>query len=136
MPVVYNATLKTDRMQLVADLLSGKTIAASTGTATAGTLVIGDSTLNGTANGVLASITLSAPAGTVTGNAFTLSGTPLSAVATATGTAAKAELRNANGLPVVSGLTVGTSGADINLGSTAISTGLTISVNSGVINHN
>lgn len=122
-------------MQLVADLISGKTVAASTGSAAAGTLVIGDSTLNGSTGGVLATLTLSATAGTVSGNVFTLSGVPLSATASATGTAAKAELRNNAGAVIVSGLTVGTAGADINLGSVAISSGQTLTVNSGSLSH-
>lgn len=122
-------------MQLVADLISGKTVAASTGSAAAGTLVIGDSTLSGSTGGVLATLTLSATAGTVSGNVFTLSGVPLSATASATGTAAKAELRSNTGAVIVSGLTVGTSGADINLGSVAISSGQTITVNSGSLSH-
>jgi hypothetical protein len=36
MSVVYSSTLKTNRMQLVADLIASKTAASSTGTATAG----------------------------------------------------------------------------------------------------
>ena len=37
--VTYSTTLKTNRMQLVSDLVAGKTAAASTGSATAGSLV-------------------------------------------------------------------------------------------------
>lgn len=130
----YSATLKTNRMQLVADLISGKTAAASTGTASAGTLVIGDSTLSG-ATGVLATLTLSATAGTVTGSVMTLSGTPLSATASASGTAAKADLRNNSGTAIVAGLTVGVSGSDINLTSVSITSGQTVTVSSGTITH-
>jgi hypothetical protein len=47
MTVTYSATLKTNRMQLVADLIAGKAAAASTGSATAGQLVIGTASLSG-----------------------------------------------------------------------------------------
>ena len=124
MSVVYSSTLKDNRMQLVADLIAGKTAAASTGTATAGSLVIGTSSLSG-GTGVLATITLNATPGTVSSNVLTISGVPLSASASATGTAAKAELRNNGGTTIVSGLTVGTSGSDINLTSTSITSGQT-----------
>jgi hypothetical protein len=134
MSVTYAATLKTNRMQLVADLIASKTAASSTGTATAGFLVIGTSALSG-ATGVLATITLSATPGTVSGSVFTLSGTPLSATATGTGTAALAEFRNTAGTVIVSGLTVGTSGTDITINATAISTGQTVQITSGTITH-
>jgi hypothetical protein len=135
MAVVYaTSTLKTPRMQLVADIVASKTVAASTGTALAGQLVIGTSGLSG-ATGVLATIALSATPGTVTGAVLTLSGTPLSVAASATGTAALAELRNNAGTTVVSGLTVGTSGSDINLTSTSITSGQTVTVTSGTITH-
>jgi hypothetical protein len=134
MSVVYATTLKTNRMQLVADLIASKTVAASTGTATAGQLVIGTSGLSG-ATGVLATIALSATPGTVSGAVLTLSGTPLSVAASASGTAALAELRNNAGTTIVSGLTVGTSASDINLTSTSITSGQTVTVTSGTITH-
>lgn len=134
MSVVYSSTLKTNRMQLVADLIASKTAASSTGTATAGSLVIGTSALSG-ATGVLATITLSATPGTVASNVFTLSGVPLSATASATGTAALAEFRNNAGTTIVSGLTVGTSGSDITINATAISSGQTVQVTAGTITH-
>ena len=140
MAVVYASTLKTNRMQLVADLISGKTMAASTGTAAAGSLVIGTSGLSG-ATGVLVTIPLSATAATVSGNVLTLSGTPLSATAGASGTAALAEIRNSTGTVIVSGLTVGgtaegtASGKDIVLGASTVSSGQTVSVSSGTLTH-
>jgi hypothetical protein len=134
MAVTYNATLKTNRMQLVADLIAGKTAAASTGTATAGVLVIGTSALSG-ATGVLASFPLSTTPGTVAGAVLTISGTPLTATATGTGTAALAEIRNNSGTAVVSGLTVGTSAADIIINATSVSVGQLVSLTSGTITH-
>jgi len=138
MAVVYSDTLKTNRLQIMSDRIAGKTAAAATGSATAGQLVIGTSALAG-ATGVLATIDLpTAPfsiAGTGTVIA-TLAGVPLSATASATGTAAKAEFRQNDGTTVeVSGLTVGTSGADINLTSVSITSGQTVTVTSGTITH-
>jgi hypothetical protein len=85
MAVVYNATLKTNRMQLVADLVATKTAAASTGAGSAGQLVIGTASLSG-ATGVLATIALPNPPFTISGAVATLQGVPLSVAASATGT--------------------------------------------------
>lgn len=134
MSVVYSATLKTNRMQLVADLIASKVAAASTGSATAGTLVIGDNTLSG-ATGVLATIALPATAFTVSGAVATLQGVPLSVAASASGTAAKAELRNNAGTAIVTGLTVGTSATDIILGTTTITSGGTVTITAGTLTH-
>ena len=86
MSVVYSSTLKNNRMQLVVDLIAGKTAASSVGSATAGTLVIGTSSLSG-ATGVLVSFTLGTTSGTVLSGVLTISGTPLTATASGTGTA-------------------------------------------------
>lgn len=134
MAVTYSSTLKTNRMQLVADLIATKTAAASTGSATAGSLVIGTSALSG-ATGVLATVALSATPGTVSGAVLTLSGTPLTATASATGTAAKAEMRNNAGTAIVTGLTVGTSASDVIVDNTSINSGQTVTVSSGTITH-
>lgn len=134
MSITYSTTLKNNRLQLVVDLIAGKTVASSTGSATAGSLVIGDNTLSGS-TGVLATITLSATPGTVSGGVLTLSGTPLSATASASGVAALAELRNNSGTVIASGLTVGTTLSDINLNSTTVVSGGTVTVTSGTITH-
>jgi hypothetical protein len=136
MAVTYSTTLKNNRMQLVADLIDGKTAAASTGSVTSGLLVIGTSALSG-ATGVLATITLDATTcGSVSGGVLTFDTTPaLSATASAGGTAAKAEFRTSGGTVIVSGLTVGTSGSDINLNSTTISASQTVTITSGTITH-
>ncbi len=142
MSVDYNTTLKNNRMQLVADLVSGKVAASSTGSATAGYLVIGDSTLDGTSSsttGVLVKFTLNAATGTVSGGVLTLSSTPISTSATGTGTAAKAELWSNSGSTatqvIVSGLTVGTTTQNIVINATAISTGQSVTLSSGTITH-
>lgn len=134
MAVVYSSTLKNNRMQLVADLIAGKMAASSTGTATAGTIVVGTSSLSG-ATGVLVSFTLGTTPGTVSGGVLTISGTPITATASGTGTAAKAEMRDNAGNVIVSGLTVGTSGSDIIINATAISSGQSVTLSSGSITH-
>lgn len=134
MSVVYAATLKTNRMQLVSDLVASKVAAASTGSATAGQLVIGTASLSG-GTGVLATIALSTTPFTVAGAVATLAGVPLSVAASATGTAALAEFRNNAGTTVISGLTVGTSATDIILGTTTITSGGTVTITAGTITH-
>lgn len=135
MAVTYSSSLKTNRMNLVVNALGTATspTISTTGTA-AGTLVIGTSALSGS-TGVLATINLSTTPATVSGSVLTLSGTPLSATASATGTAALAELRNNAGTVIVSGLTVGTSGTDIIISSTSITSGQSVQVTSGTITH-
>jgi hypothetical protein len=134
MAVTYSSTLKSNRMQIVADLIAGKTFANSSGSATVGKLVIGTSALSGE-TGRLAEFTLGSTPGTVSSGVLTISGTPLTATASATGTAAKAEFRDNAGNVIVSGLTVGTSSADIIINATAISTGQTVTLSSGTITH-
>lgn len=137
MAVTYLASLKTNRLNLVVNALGTATAPtiSVTGTAT-GTLVIGTSALFG-ATGVLATITLSTTPATVAGSVLTISGTTLSATASATGTAALAELRNNAGTVIVSGLTVTATGGggDIIINSTSITSGQTVQLTSGTITH-
>lgn len=99
-----------------------------------GQLVIGTASLSGS-TGVLATITLQKPSFSISGGVATLLGVPLSATASATGTAALAELRDSAGTTIASGITVSTTGAMINLNSTAISSGETVQITSGTITH-
>lgn len=137
MTVVYNDTAKAARLQAMSDLVASKTPSAAVGGALSGQLVIGTTDLSGL-SGVLATIALPAlpfivsGAGTVVA---TLQGVPLSAVASSSGVAARAELRNAAGVTVISGLTVGTLNTDIVVTSTNFVSGNTEQVTSGVIIH-
>lgn len=135
MPVIYNASLRTNRLNLVLNALGTATAPTipTTGTAAA-TLVIGTSALSG-ATGVLATVNLQTTPATVTGSVLTLAGLPLSTTASATGTAALAELRNNAGTVIVSGLNVGTSGTDVVVSSTAITSGQTVQVTAATITH-
>ena len=137
MPVTYISTLRTDRLRLVLNDLGTATAPTISTTGTlAGTLVIGTSALSG-ATGVLATVTLPTTPASVTGDVLTLLGVPLTATASATGTAAKAELRDNAGNAIVTGLTVTASGGggDVIISSTAITSGQTVQVNSGTITH-
>lgn len=134
MSVVYSNTVKDNRLNVANDAINSKTYAAGTGAGSVGSLVIGTSSLSG-ATGVLATIVLQNPAFTEASQVLTLAGVPLSVAASATGTAAKAELRNNAGTVIVSGLSVGTSGSDVNLTSTSITSAQTVTVTSGTITH-
>lgn len=135
MAVVYRSGLRTNRLNLVLNEL-GSAAAPSiqtTGTS-AGSLVIGTADLSG-ATGVLATIPLNTTPGTVSGDTLTIAGLPKSVTATASGTAAKAELRNNAGVVVVSGLTVGQASADIIVSGTVIASGQLFQVTGGTITH-
>jgi hypothetical protein len=133
MAVTYSSTVKDKRLEMVVCYIASNT-SSPTQAGTAGQLVIGTSALSG-GTGVLATIALSTTPGTVTGGVLTLSGVPLSVAASATGTAAKAEIRNNAGTTVISGLTVGTSGSDVIISSTSITSGQTVTVTAGTITH-
>lgn len=124
MSVVYTTAVKAARMTAVRDQIDAG--------AGAGVLQIGTT---GMAT-VLAEITLADPSGTVSGAVLTLSGFPRSDTsANATGTAAAARIRDSAGTDIITGLTVGTSGQDINLDNTSINTGQTVTINSATITH-
>lgn len=124
MAVTYVAALKTTRMNAVVTAID-----AGSG---AGKLEIGTA---GMAS-VLATITLADPSGTVSGSVLTLSGMPKSDTsADAGGIAAAARIRDSNSTDVVTGLTVGTSAADIILDTVSITAGQTVTLNSGTLTH-
>lgn len=88
---------------------------------------------------VLATINLGNPiAGAATGaGVLTLSGFPRSDTsADATGTAAAARIRTATGgTDIITGLSVGLSGSDVNLDSLSITAGQTVTINSCAFTH-
>lgn len=127
MAVTYSTAVKTARMTAVRDQIDAG--------GAAGKLEIGTTAMAT----VLATITLGysgASTGTVSGSVLTLAGFPRSdTAADATGTAAAARIRTSANADVITGLTVGTSGSDINLDSTSITTGQNVTVNSATITH-
>jgi hypothetical protein len=107
---------------------NGGTIKIYTGTqpATADT-GIGGSTL-------LATFTLGSPGfGNAVNGVITLSGTPLTVAAAATGTAGWFRMWKSDGTTAVLDGSVGTSGAQINLNTTSITSGVNVSITSGTI---
>lgn len=85
---------------------------------------------------VLATIALANPAAPgASGGVLTFTMPQSDASADATGTAAVARIRDGSNNDIVTGLTVGTSGSDINLDSTSITAGQTVTINSAAITH-
>jgi hypothetical protein len=124
MAVTYTTAVKNARMTAVRDQID---LGAG-----AGVLQIGTT---GMAS-ILAEFTLNDPSGTVASGVLTLSGFPKSDTsANNTGTAAAARIRDSNATDVITGLTVGTSGADIILDSVNITAGQTVTINSATITH-
>jgi hypothetical protein len=134
MAIVYDTPLQNGRLQLVNDQVAGLTPAPSVGTPTQGVLVIGTAALVGAA-GVLATFLLPTEPFLIAGGVATLQGVPITSPASATGAAAKAEIRDTYGNVIVSGLTVGTAGANIIVSTTAFAAGADIVFLSGAITH-
>lgn len=123
MAVTYSTAVKTARMNAVITEIDAG--------AGAGKLVIRTA-----ANAVLATITLTDPCGTASAGVLTFDFDPdISTTATGTGTAANAIITDSNDVTIISGLTVGTSGSDINLDSTSITTGQTVTITAATITH-
>ena len=124
MPVTYNTATRNARLTAVRDQIDAG--------AGAGVLQIGTT---GMAT-VLAEITLADPCATIASGVLTFSGFPRSDTsANASGTAAAARIRDSNGVDVITGLTVGTSGADITLDTTTIAAGQQVQITSATITH-
>ncbi len=124
MAVNYSTATKTARMNAV--------VAQIDGGPAAGVLQIGTAGMAA----VLAEITLDDPCGTVVNGVLTFSNFPRSDTsANATGTAAAARVRDSTGTDIITGLTVGTSAADIVLDSTSLTAGQTVTINSATITH-
>jgi hypothetical protein len=130
----YSTAVKNGRLQVVADLTAGKTLAAATGVASSGSLVLGTSALSG-ATGVLATIPLSATPFSIASGVATVNGTPLSAAATGAGDIAKAEIRNNSGTVIRDGMSVGLSGADIIVDRVTLAVGQYVTVTAAAITH-
>jgi len=123
MAITYTTAVKNARLDVVT------TAIGSTGVLEIGTTGMAV---------VLATIELGNPAASgASGGVLTLAGFPRSDTdADATGTAAAARIRTASGgTDVITGLTVGLSGSDINLDSVSITAGQTVTINSASITH-
>lgn len=118
MAVTYSTALKTAR------------ITASRDTVADGTLEIMTS-----ADAVLATFGLSGTGGSIAGSVWTLAFDASTVTASGTGTAAKAQIKSSGGTAHITGLTVGTSGSDINLNNTSIASGQSVTLSSATITH-
>lgn len=123
MAVNYSTAVKNSRLTVVRDAIDGGPAA--------GTLEI----CTAAYASVLATVTLNDPCGTVSSGVLTFSGTPIAATASNTGTAAIARLKDSTGTVVADGLTVGTSGTDITVNTTSLTSGGSVSVTSATITH-
>ena len=127
MAVTYSTAVKTARMTAVRDQIDAG--------GAAGKLEI----CSAAYASILATIPLGysgASTGTVSGLVLTLAGFPRSDTsADNTGTAAVARIRTSANVDVITGLTVGLSGSDINLDSLSITAGQTVTINSAAITH-
>ena len=123
MAVTYSTAVKTARMNAV--------IAQIDAGSAAGKLKLRDDS-----NNVLATFTLADPSGTAASGVLTFDFDPdPSATAALTGTATNAIVTDSDDTVVISGLTVGTSGAEINMSSTSITSGQTVTLTTGTITH-
>ena len=123
MAIVYSNALKHTRMEAVVTALGAS-----------GKLVIGTSALSG-ATGVLATVPLDNPAGVDTNGVLTLTAAGMTAVAIASGTAAKAELRDGSDNVIASGLTVGVGSGDVQLATTTVTADVAVTISSASITH-
>jgi hypothetical protein len=124
MAVTYSTAAKTGRMEAVVTKIDAG--------AGAGTLEIGTTAMGS----VLAILTLADPCGTVSGAVLTFDFDPdLTVAAADTGTADNAIITDSDDTTVISGLTVGTTGTDIIIDNTSITTGQTVTATTGTITH-
>jgi hypothetical protein len=125
MAVNYSAGLKSTRMQAVITAIDVNASPALIEICTAAFA------------SVIVTITLSDPSFTESGGVITMAGAPKSGVASLAGTntAAVARIKDGGNNTIVNNLTVGTSGSDINLNSTSITQGQTVTLTSGTLTH-
>lgn len=123
MPINYRTSLKTTRLNAVkTDIDSG---------GAGGVIEI----CSAAYASVLATIQLAYPCGSVTADTLTLTTPASDTSADATGTAAIARIKNSSGTVIADGLTVGTSGSNINLTSVAINATDGVTLSSATITH-
>jgi len=122
MPIAYAAAVKTARITATRDHFAGGTLE----------LLAANDTL-------LAAFTLTAPGGTVSADPWTLAfvaATVQGAAGAGAGTAAaKAQIKTSAGDAHLTGLTVGTSGADVVLDNVSIADGQNVTMSSATIQH-
>lgn len=124
MPVLYPTAVKNTRMDAVNTSINAGPAAGVLEIGTTGMVT------------VLATIPLADPAApAAVGGVLTLTMPQSDASADATGTAAEARIRDSLGNDVITGLSVGLSGADVNLDSLSITAGQQVTINSATFTH-
>lgn len=124
MSVVYNVTVRNNRLQQVINAIDGGAGNGNLNIQTSGSATI-------------VSITLQKPSATISNGVLTFSGTPIvNPGAPVSGIAAIATVTDSNNNVIISGLTVGTAGTDIVISQTNIAAGDIISFTSGTITGN
>lgn len=118
MAITYNVAVKEDRLDATRAYFANGTLEI---------LTAGDV--------LLATFGLNALAGSVTGAVWTLGFDATTVQAVASGAAAKAQIKTAGGLAHLTGLTVGTSAADLIVDNTNIATGQNVTINAATITH-
>lgn len=118
MAVTYAAAVKTARITATRDHFANGTLEILTA-----------------ADAVLATFGLDAAGGTISGSVWTLVFDASTVSASGTGTAAKAQVKTSGAAANLTGLTVGTSGSDINLDSVSITSGQNVTLSSATITH-
>lgn len=118
MSTIYDTTIKNARMTAVRDALAGGSIELLTA-----------------ADAVITSHTLSAGGGTVTNGVWTLAFAAATVAAGASGTVAKAQIKDSLGNARLTGLTVDTSGTDVIVQNTSINAGQDVSITSATVTH-
>lgn len=122
MAVTYNTAVKTARITATRDYFANGTLEILTA-----------------ADAVLVTFGLSAGGGSIAGAVWTItfdaSTVAATGAGTGAGTAAKAQIKTSGGSAHLTGLTVGTSGSNINLDNTSISSGQNVTLSSATITH-
>jgi len=118
MPVIYDSTTKADRMTATRDRVAGGSVEILT-----------------SADAVLVTFTLSVSGGSVSGGTWTLAYADATQNGTGDGNAAKARIKDSGGTVRISGLTVGTSAADVIIDNVSIATGQPVTAGASTITH-
>lgn len=121
MAVVYDNTTKNGRMQVVKDNLEAGSGAPILRIRTAGGATLVDFELDDPID--------------LSGDTLDFAASPIEAQAEADGTANNAQLLDSDANVIVSGLTVGTSGANVIIDNTAIANGQTCRLNAATLQH-
>jgi hypothetical protein len=124
MAVIYSPAVRSARLAVVRDAID-----AGSGP---GILELGNA---GMAL-VLATLTCSKPCGTISGDTLTFAPIIQDSAADASGNAAVARFKDSDGNVIISGLTCGTSGTNIIMGSVSITVGQAVPMTSAAISHN